>query len=100
MEIVNIHVWKPHKFSHIHQDPSYILDLLCEILCCHSLTLPRLNICTVECDGIVHYFVKCFDQSTIGIGKNASHAQLIIESQLLINFNTHTKQQSSSFIIH
>ena len=34
------------------------------------------------------FFVKCLDQSTIGIDKNASHTQLIIESQLLVNFNS------------
>ena len=57
------------------------------------------SLCTVERNGIVHYFVQCLDQSTIGIGKNASHTQLIIESQLHVNFNR-KKQQSSSFIIH
>ena len=75
----------------------YLKILLCQLLCCHSLTLPRLSICTVECDGIVHYFVKCLNQSTIGIVKNASHTQLIIESQLLINSNT---QKATIIIIH
>ena len=40
--------------------------------------------------------VKCLDQSTIGIDKNASHTQLIIESQLHVNFNS----QKETTIIH
>jgi hypothetical protein len=76
-------------FINIHHISSI---LLCEILCCHSLTLPRLSICRKECDGIVHYFVTWLDQSTVGIGKNASHTQQRIESQLLINFNTQKKK--------